>query len=97
MRERDNTAKLTCLPARARRVNILFIGGAYRIFRSEWEDIIIEWEDITQQTQYDMAEIRATYIWKPKLQVLWNNPFLKPLSTDSYVINAGRKWYQKAE
>jgi len=37
----------------------------------------------------DLMQINETHIWKPKLQILWNHPFLKPLSTDSYIIYTG--------
>lgn len=35
----------------------------------------------------------CSYIWKPKLQILGNNPFLKSLSTDFYTTYAGQQKY----
>ena len=44
---------------------------------------------------------QVSYIWKPKLQILWNHSFLKPLSTDSHIIYtgpyAGKKSYSVTE
>ena len=40
---------------------------------------------------------KATQIWKPKLQVLWNYTFLKSLSIDSYIVYTGKRKSHKCQ
>lgn len=76
--------KLTCLPARARSVKFWLIGGAcHNITWRCWDQKI----KVFQLWGHQLT--KGTHIWKPKLQVLWNHPFLKPLAADSYIVYAG--------